>query len=915
MKIDDSINIKTQIDNSEVDKDLKTLDGKLAKSIKKISDKINSIGNKDSVKALGNIGNAFNGLKGAAGIAIQAVQKVGAVMADLNNAYKAQQSAEVSLETAARNNPYLDARSVENLKDFASELQGIGTIGDEQLLPMMAQLAAAGRTQEEIQGIMAAALDVSASGAMSMDSAVRNLNKTFSGLSGELGESVPQIKELTQEELKQGKAIEVLAEQYKGMAKETANATGSAEQLKNTWGDFKEVIGSGINAIITPLEKSVNNILSKINEAAGKAKEIKDKGIAEAQDIGIDTDNGVDARIRAAKAEAEELKAIEKQKKEDRRAYEATLTEIAKSEANKRLKVYQEEQGWTDKKLKSWQKGVVRTYNRNHSILNDWGEIYRDVIIAEGAITVNQNNLKDIYEQSEAIYEVKKKENEETLKKLEEEKRLAEINETIRKSQEEANASAQEAYNQYDATIASKEKEIFARKQAGEEISKEQEAQELLNTKLSAYLTLMQNPNISGTVGRAKQISEEIAEEATAQKDYNSALETLGRLTEEINPQIEELLNPENTEGSGSLSEAIDLTVEALKRQMEQLEKNSEMWKKYDDTVKSLESQKGAVEEAEKSSEFSRFLGSIDGGEDELSERESLLRQKNELEEKYNDLTLESQAEFEDEYKSAEKALQNDISEIDREAAEQRKQEQLEAMGSIVSTVQQAAETVGSACDLMLEYYTNEATLEQQEAEEQYAKGELSEEEYYEKLEEIKKDAAQKEYKIELAKWAMNLASATANVAMGVVNAIAQGGVPLGIIQGALVAAAGAVQIASIVASKPQPPSFATGGIVQGSSWNGDNVRANVNSGEMILNARQQRALWEAANGNGTGQKNTNIVIQNSASNVVTAQPQIDENKIKILIDARVNESMRKGRYNNSLNAAESNKGGRYYGV
>lgn len=162
------------------------------------------------------------------------------------------------------------------MKKYAGELQGISTVGDEQLLPMMAQLAAAGRTQEEIQRIMAAALDVSAGGAMSMESAVRNLNKTFSGLSGELGESIPQIKSLTAEELKQGKAVEVVAKRYKGMAKETAAATGTAEQLANTWGDFKEMLGEGLEQKVAPIRSAFNKLLSDVITTHNKMKEIAD---------------------------------------------------------------------------------------------------------------------------------------------------------------------------------------------------------------------------------------------------------------------------------------------------------------------------------------------------------------------------------------------------------------------------------------------------------------------------------------------------------------------------------------------------------------------------------------------------------------------------------------------------------------
>ena len=42
---------------------------------------------------------------------------------------------------------------------------------------------------------------------------------------------------------------------------------------------------------------------------------------------------------------------------------------------------------------------------------------------------------------------------------------------------------------------------------------------------------------------------------------------------------------------------------------------------------------------------------------------------------------------------------------------------------------------------------------------------------------------------------------------------------------------------------------FATGGIVGGNSFSGDNVQVNVNSGEMILNRQQQQQLFDIANG------------------------------------------------------------------
>ena len=67
----------------------------------------------------------------------------------------------------------------------------------------------------------------------------------------------------------------------------------------------------------------------------------------------------------------------------------------------------------------------------------------------------------------------------------------------------------------------------------------------------------------------------------------------------------------------------------------------------------------------------------------------------------------------------------------------------------------------------------------------------------------------------------------------------------------AAVAALGAAVAGAISMAKSQK--FANGGIVGGSSFTGDRVTAQVNSGEMILNKAQQARLFKIANGGATG--------------------------------------------------------------
>lgn len=224
--------------NKDVNLKIKSDSSNAEKGLNKVTAELNKLSKTTKAASLIKFGLAFNGLKSSVKLVTDAFKAANAVIKETTELYKKQAKAEKQLEVAAANNPYLSKSAVNDLKSFASNLQKISTVGDEELIPMMAQLAAAGRTQAEIQDIMQAALDVSASGMMSLDSAVSALNKTYSGSVGLLGNQISSVKNLTSEQLKNGEAVKIITEQFKGMAEETAKATGSSEQLKNAIGDY-----------------------------------------------------------------------------------------------------------------------------------------------------------------------------------------------------------------------------------------------------------------------------------------------------------------------------------------------------------------------------------------------------------------------------------------------------------------------------------------------------------------------------------------------------------------------------------------------------------------------------------------------------------------------------------------------------
>jgi len=163
------------------------------------------------------------------------------------SAFAKQELAEKKLEQAL-------GKTSTALLDQASAMQKVTTFGDEAIIMQQAFLGSIGMTEDQIKDILPVAADLAAATGLTLESAVRNTAKTFSGLAGELGELVPQIRELTAEEMKAGKAVEVMGELFDGVARTSAfTLEGQLERVKNEMGDMAEEIGEKLSPVVSRL--------------------------------------------------------------------------------------------------------------------------------------------------------------------------------------------------------------------------------------------------------------------------------------------------------------------------------------------------------------------------------------------------------------------------------------------------------------------------------------------------------------------------------------------------------------------------------------------------------------------------------------------------------------------------------------
>ena len=778
----------------------------------KVSAKINqfSNSNKQSLGSLQRFNNSivsatksFGAVGVAVGAAVGAIKKVNEVIKETTDLYKVQATAERQLEVAAKNNPYLNGTSVVQLKAFAGELQSISTIGDEQLLPLMAQLASAGRTQAEIQDIMSAALDVSASGMMSLDAAVTALNKTYSGTAGQLGNQITAIKTLTKEELQSGKAVEIIANQFKGMAKETAELTGTSEQLKNAIGDYKELLGETFEGAFAPMRKWFTEVITKHNNAKKAAREHK-KAVKDVYD-----ENG---EIKEDAQESSLFTVWQNLKKETDEARQALID-------------YKKEQGFDYTNVELWDQYTIEEsakVQRLQKEANQAESAYRKVV--KQRTEAEEKARKEAEAQAEIAAQV-----------AEENSRL-ERREKLRQ--------------EYSDSIDNVEKQIAARRALGEEISEEEENQLLLNAATAAYIKMYSDAAFDRSQTKSGMWAGE-----QEQRDYIAGLAERAKASTEIaklktdadkiKEEAQKVLGGKDT----SLSAQIGLEIDALDEYMKKLDETSAAY----------------VQLSEKKNELAVLQTEV---------------QKRELEEQT-------------------KAAKEKVAEITDVIAEY-----VDRFASITNGIT-------ALVRMNNEEETNEAMTNLSE---QYTDGIISYEEYCEKKKALDKKAAQEEYKLKMWEWTSSLLQATANIAQGVAKALAEGGPYAGPILAALIGASGAIQIATITANKPKNPSFATGGIVPGTSYSGDRVQANVNSGEMILNAQQQRNLWDMANSRGGGAVvNMPVTIENNASDAVSASAELSQNGLTVMINKIVSAQMAAGKYNQSMDIANSRRRGVEY--
>ncbi len=224
--------------------------------------------------------NAFNGMASGAGAGIAkmvsgfvsvaavigVVKKAFDFAKDSSNKFAEAQANLAKMSLSFANNNKLTEQSLKNIINLSSELQKKSIYGDDELQKQAAYLANLGLTEQQIKDTLNAAVDLASSGIASIDTAVEGIGRSYLGVTKGIGTLLPEIKNLTEEQLKAGAATEIINKRFGGMAEVMASTvSGTRAQFSNLFGDFQEKIGMAFAAMDQGFKMALIPVLESIN--------------------------------------------------------------------------------------------------------------------------------------------------------------------------------------------------------------------------------------------------------------------------------------------------------------------------------------------------------------------------------------------------------------------------------------------------------------------------------------------------------------------------------------------------------------------------------------------------------------------------------------------------------------------------
>jgi hypothetical protein len=518
--------------------------------------------------------------------------------------------------------------------------------------------------------------------------------------------------------------------------------------------------------------------------------------------------------------------------------------------------------------------------------------------------------------EAEAAREEKRRSDQASAEKFREENQKAldeELKKNIRNAEARGEISRAEADRLKGIIDARKEGEAIGRL----ETSNLSLQNQFLNANLQAYENLLATANdiLDGTAPEEMErfarlktqwaaYEEQAALEKFTDEQRQKRLNELSKQQQEVQSKVKKLYEEANEEAkklydTGEEQKFQDLLTEIRKKS---LTKAVEFEHEYRKTQRAEEEQK-LIEELEKELELH-----LEHNEELMQAEISKYREGSSIRLEIENQFLEERKRLEEEFAEARVQLEKNTTEREAQIREQAEKDAKDARQAArqetLAEVQKYLDAISSIANSIATIWTN--NIDRETDEKLRANKEMiqSDEQRAANEKRILAEAAYEKYKVDLFAWTTNVIMATAQAAMAVLASLAKGDIPGAILAGIV----GGFQVAAVVSARPKPPSFHTGGFVQGRA--GQEVPSTLMAGETVTTAKQfdniMKGFENLANMKTGGGTQLNVNVVNNASDTVTTSQRMDTDGLRIVIEKVVGDALSNGRMDTSLAMQQS---------
>jgi len=251
----EQLSVEVVLDSSGAIKGIKDLQGQFVELDKVV--KGSSATNDKANVSTGKLGAAFDGISSTLSkaalpmLAIQtAVSGVTQVFDILSNTlgsfvddYAAAEKAQIMLTQAIENSGGRIKNTADAWGEYLDGLQEVKAVDGDVLRGLVAQAVQMGFSEAQIKSLVEATIGLSKVTGDSLDGSFQRLIGTTRGMARGLAVLVPELQNMTQEELQSGDAFAIVAQKYSNAADGAGSYTHAVKQMKLASGELAEDIG------------------------------------------------------------------------------------------------------------------------------------------------------------------------------------------------------------------------------------------------------------------------------------------------------------------------------------------------------------------------------------------------------------------------------------------------------------------------------------------------------------------------------------------------------------------------------------------------------------------------------------------------------------------------------------------------